>query len=119
MPTIVREQQRRAQQGGRRLPDERVEVDAFAADGPFSATVKLGEHEAAVTAPGSAYLEIESHRYGERLVADWIIAPETLTAQIPPFALTTLVDNAVNHGIATRGHGGRAALLRALTHSTG
>lgn len=46
------------------------------------------------------YLEIESIRFGERLVVDHQIEPAALDAQLPSFSLQTLVENAVRHGAA-------------------
>lgn len=46
------------------------------------------------------YLEIESIRFGERLVVQHEIDPTVLDAQLPSFALQTLVENAVRHGAA-------------------
>jgi two-component system, LytTR family, sensor histidine kinase AlgZ len=53
------------------------------------------------------YLDIQSARFGDRLRFD-IEAPADVSDQrIPPFAIQTLVENAVKHGLSTRGHGGR------------
>jgi len=46
------------------------------------------------------YLEIEAIRFGERLVICSEIEPAALDAQLPSFALQTLVENAVRHGAA-------------------
>jgi hypothetical protein len=46
------------------------------------------------------YLEIESIRFGERLVVHHEIEPTALNVQLPSFALQTLVENAVRHGAA-------------------
>ena len=48
------------------------------------------------------YLEIEAHRFGSRLQITWDIAPAAETALLPAFALQTLVENGVGHGIAPR-----------------
>lgn len=48
----------------------------------------------------SGYLELESLRLGGRLTVVRAIAPECLGALVPPFALQTLVENAILHGIA-------------------
>lgn len=54
-----------------------------------------------------AYLTIEQMRYGDRLSYHIQIAPDALTAQVPRMVLQTLVENAVEHGIAKRRAPGR------------
>jgi signal transduction histidine kinase len=53
------------------------------------------------------YLEFEQTRYGERLTVDISIDDACTVCSVPPFALQTLVENAVRHSIATRAEGGR------------
>jgi hypothetical protein len=48
------------------------------------------------------YLDLEILRFGERLVIENRIAPDTLNATVPSFALQTLVENAVRHGAEPR-----------------
>ncbi|MEO6277132.1 histidine kinase [Roseateles sp.] len=48
------------------------------------------------------YLDIESIRFGERLVIDAEFEPAALNENLPSFALQTLVENAVRHGAAPR-----------------
>lgn len=48
------------------------------------------------------YLDVESIRFGERLVIEYAVKPEGLAATIPSFALQTLVENAVRHGAAPK-----------------
>lgn len=50
----------------------------------------------------SHYLDIEKVRLGKRLRVHWSVAPEALTAQVPPLLLQPLVENAVIHGISRR-----------------
>lgn len=46
------------------------------------------------------YLEVEQLRLGERLEVVWEIDPGCVRVMVPAFALQTLVENAVMHGIA-------------------
>ncbi len=46
-----------------------------------------------------SYLEIEQHRFGPRLKIVWEIDPACGLAQIPGFAVQTLVENAITHGV--------------------
>lgn len=48
------------------------------------------------------YLEIEQYRFGERLTIRWSIDPVALPVRVPPFCLQTLVENAINHGVAPK-----------------
>lgn len=50
----------------------------------------------------SRYLSVERIRFGDRLVVREEIADEQFDAQVPAFALQTLVENAVRHGAAPR-----------------
>ncbi|HEX5869934.1 MAG TPA: histidine kinase [Longimicrobium sp.] len=50
----------------------------------------------------SRYLELEGIRFGDRLRLSADIDPELLDDRVPPFALQTLVENAVRHGAAPR-----------------
>lgn len=45
------------------------------------------------------YLALEKVRYEERLQIKWDIEPETLSIQVPPMMLQTLVENAIKHGV--------------------
>jgi signal transduction histidine kinase len=49
-----------------------------------------------------AYLDIEQDRLGPRLQVVWDVDPACECAQVPPFALQTLVENATEHGIAPK-----------------
>jgi hypothetical protein len=55
----------------------------------------------------AAYVAIEQLRLGERLRLRWEIADGLSAAQLPPFLLQPLVENAVRHGIGRRTDGGR------------
>lgn len=61
------------------------------------------------------YLAIEQERFSDRLRPHLEIAPDTLPAAIPSFALQHLVENAIRHGIAHRPEAGRLALTARRT----
>ncbi len=48
------------------------------------------------------YLEVERIRFGERLVVRSTISVAAADAMLPPFAVQTLVENAVRHGVEPR-----------------
>ncbi len=50
----------------------------------------------------SRYLAIEQIRFGERLVTHVDLSQSLLSEPVPSFALQTLVENAVQHGVAPR-----------------
>ncbi len=56
------------------------------------------------------YLALEKIRYEERLQIRKNIYPETLTSQIPPMLLQTLVENAIKHGVSKPVKGGFVSL---------
>jgi two-component system LytT family sensor kinase len=69
-------------------------------------TVPLREEMDIVT----AYLDVESLRMGDRLKVEWCIESGVLEAQVPPFLVQPLVENAVKHGIQPSDEGGRVRL---------
>lgn len=57
-----------------------------------------------------AYLALEQLRFEERLRVSRNLAPASLDCPVPPFALQTLVENAVKFGIAHSVEGGEIAI---------
>jgi hypothetical protein len=53
------------------------------------------------------FLELETLRYADRLHVVWRVEPGLGDVSVPPLLLQPLVENAVQHGIATRREGGR------------
>ena len=52
------------------------------------------------------YLAIEKERFAERLTVDLSIDPATEMHQIPAFAVQTIVENAIKHGLEKKRNGG-------------
>ena len=50
----------------------------------------------------SRYLQVEDIRFGDRLTVRSEVDPDLLDERVPSFALQTLVENAVRHGVAQR-----------------
>ncbi|WP_159452284.1 sensor histidine kinase [Singulisphaera sp. GP187] len=65
-------------------------------------TVSLREELDIVT----AYLEIEAMRFGDRLRVETDVPLELLDAQVPPFLIQPLAENAVRHGLQPLSEGG-------------
>lgn len=71
--------------------------------------VTLGEEAETVR----QYLQIMQARLGERLRFELAVAPEVAATPLPPGLLLTLVENAVEHGIAPALAGGRVRVAAA------
>ncbi len=69
-------------------------------------TVSLSEEMRTV----DDYLALEKIRYEERLQIRKNIYPDTLTVQVPPMLLQTLVENAIKHGVSKPVKGGFVSL---------
>ena len=65
-------------------------------------TVSLSEEMRTV----DDYLALEKIRYEERLLIRKNIYPETMTVQVPPMLMQTLVENAIKHGVSKPVKGG-------------
>ncbi len=63
----------------------------------------------------SSYLQLEQLRHEERLKVKITISPDTIDCLIPPFAIQTLVENAIKHGIDHLPAGGEVCIE---SHST-
>lgn len=88
------------------VPKATARLDRFlraAIDQDDRAYVSLREEMDVV----EAYLEIEAMRMGDRLEAKFAIDPRLWHAQVPPFLLQPLVENAIRHGIQKQTEGGR------------
>jgi signal transduction histidine kinase len=60
------------------------------------------------------YLAVEQARFGERLLVEWDLDPESLLLPVPGLILQPLVENAVGHGLAPRAEGGRIRIRSRL-----
>jgi sensor histidine kinase YesM len=54
-----------------------------------------------------AFLQIHQTLMGKRLLVQWKVEPETLSALVPNLILQPLVENSIRHGIAPLEQGGR------------
>ncbi len=62
------------------------------------------------------YLALEKIRYEERLIVQKNISPDTLSIQIPPMLLQTLIENAIKHGVSKPIKGGFVNLETSIEH---
>jgi two-component system, LytTR family, sensor kinase len=65
-----------------------------------------------------AFLSLQKLRHQDRLQTEMRIDPAALDEDIPPFALQTLVENAVKHGIDSNAKGGVIVCLAELHTGT-
>jgi LytS/YehU family sensor histidine kinase len=77
-------------------------------------TVPLGEEIDIV----NTYLQLEAIRFEERLAIRMEMAPETLSVQVPPMLLQSLVENGVKHGIEKLTQGGEISVASRMDHDT-
>ena len=56
------------------------------------------------------YGRIQRARFEDRLVIEYQVEPDTLSARVPSLLLQPLVENAIRHGIAPRREGGRVTI---------
>lgn len=61
------------------------------------------------------YLELEKHRYGDRLQYNILMDEELTNVEIPPMIIQPIVENAVKHGIGPTEKGGTIKIT--LTHN--
>jgi LytS/YehU family sensor histidine kinase len=74
----------------------------FALDSQQAPVVRLRDELRLVT----DYLEIERTRFGSRLRFQIDADPELTSAEVPAYALQTLIENSMKHAIAPRREGG-------------
>ena len=60
------------------------------------------------------YLALENMRFEDRLRIEYDIDEDTLSFQVPPMMLQTLVENAIKHGISKQIHGGVVRIRSAI-----
>jgi hypothetical protein len=61
-----------------------------------------------------AYLDIEQMRLGDRLRVEWDVADDLLEIQVPSLVLQPLVENAIQHGIASSNEPGNLRIRARL-----
>jgi len=60
------------------------------------------------------YLALERLRLEDRLKVVWTVEMDPADATVPPFALQTLVENAIKHGLEPRAEGGTVSIRAAV-----
>lgn len=63
------------------------------------------------------YLELEHIRFEERLSFNFDIDPSTLTLNVPPMMIQTLVENGIKHGISKYPEGGSISIITLKTEN--
>ncbi|MEJ2617390.1 MAG: histidine kinase [Ignavibacteriaceae bacterium] len=76
-------------------------------------TVPLEDEMKAV----SDYLSLEKIRFEERLKFEMDISPNSLSVEIPPMMIQTLVENGIKHGISKRTDGGEISICATVNDS--
>jgi hypothetical protein len=99
---LIGEDPARAEQAVERL----ASLFRYALDGSERLKVPLSAEIEAVT----SYLEFERLRFGDRLRTTIEIAPGLERASVPALVLQPLVENAVNHGVASKRSGANVAI---------
>jgi two-component system LytT family sensor kinase len=96
---------------------ETAKVAITQLSGLLRSSLQMGKHKTVMLKDEletvKDYLAIEKIRFDERLKIIFDIAPETLSVQVPPMMLQTLIENSVKHGISNLKMGGTIT-LRAL-----
>jgi len=64
-----------------------------------------------------AYLNVQKIRMGSRLAFDGDVPDQTREARVPPMMLTTLVENAIKHGLSPLPEGGLVRIVARLNGS--
>lgn len=64
------------------------------------------------------YLELEHIRFEERLYFLFDIDPETLSLNVPPMMIQTLVENGIKHGISKYPEGGTISIISKKTENS-
>ncbi len=87
---------RRDPEQAREMIARLAEMLRYALDSAKRDQVPLGEDLRFVR----AYLDLEAHRFPDRLDVRYEVDPEVLETPVPPILLQPLVENAIKHGIA-------------------